>query len=145
MAKKIQEALTAEIIQETIFDRHGREYGLSVASRAYLVLGIVGAMGGVLTSIFFANLIWIAAGLLALFVGVTFHLVFGAQAEIIRLLKASRGELYSGVVSGNEKSTVYICSECGASNYSDVPVCRKCKAVFEKKDSAPEGAQGQGS
>jgi hypothetical protein len=133
----------AEIIQETIHDTHGKEHVLSVASRLYLVLGVVGAIAGVLASIFTANLVWIPAGLLALFIGITFRLVFGAQSEIIRLLKAQSGELYSGTVSGNEKSTVYICSECGTSNYADVPMCRKCKAVFGPKAEAPEGAESK--
>jgi hypothetical protein len=145
MAEKNQDVLTAEIIEETIHDTHGKEHGLGVASRLYLVLGVVAAVGGVLASALTANLAWIPAGMLALFVGITFHLVFGAQAEIIRLLKAQSGELYSGTISGNEKSRVFICSECGSSNYADVPVCRKCKAVFVKKPDNPEPSETRGS
>jgi hypothetical protein len=122
----------ARIIQETIHDTHGKEEGLSVASRLYLVLGFAGLVGSVVASIACGNLAWILAGLLALFLGITFYLVFGAQAEIIRLLKANSGVLYSGTVSGNEKSRVFICSECGSSNWPDAPVCRKCKASFEQ-------------
>jgi hypothetical protein len=128
----------AHIIQETIHASQGKEAGLSVASRLYLVLGFVGLVGSVVASIALGNLAWILAGLLALFLGVTFYLVFGARAEIIRLLKANSGILYSGTVSGNEKSQVFICSECGSSNWPDAPVCRKCKASFEH---GPETAE----
>lgn len=121
----------AQIIQETILATHGKEQGLSVASRLYLVLGFIGLVGSVVAGIACGNLAWILAGLIALVLGITFYLVFGAQAEIIRLLKANSGVLYSGTVSGNERSRVFICSECGSSNWPDAPVCRKCKATFE--------------
>lgn len=130
----------AEILRETIFVTKGKEEGLSVASRSYLVLGIVGFVASAIVSAAMGDPTWILAGLLALFLGCTFYLVFGAQAEIIRLLKANSGLLYSGTVSGNEKSQVYICSECGSSNWSDVPVCRKCNAPFEPaKDALKKG------
>ncbi len=106
----------AEIIRETIRSTEGREYGLSVASRLYNVIGIVGCVASVIAAAATRDLSWILAGLLVLFIGASFSLVYGALAEVIRLLKANSGELYSGTISGSEKSEVYICSDCGTSN-----------------------------
>ena len=125
----------AEIVEETIHATRGKEESLDIASRLYIVLGFVGFVGGIIVSAATGILWWILAGVFMLFLGVSFSLVYSAQAEVIRLLKAHSGMLYSGTVSGNETSRVYICSECGTSNWADVPVCRKCMATFEKKES----------
>ncbi|MRR36523.1 hypothetical protein EG829_18000 [bacterium] len=125
----------AEIREEIIHATRGREEGLEIASRLYIVLGFVGFVVGIIISAATGVLWWILAGIFMLFLGVSFSLAYSAQAEVIRLLKAHSGMLYSGKVSGNEMSRVYICSECGTSNWTDVPVCRKCMAAFEKKES----------
>ncbi len=137
----------AEIIEKYVTDTVGREAGLGVASRFYMVLGFVCAVASVLVALLTGNLWWLAGIPVCLFTGTTLFIHFGAQAEITRLLKRIAGMPYTGSISGTgEGAILYICSECGALAWKDSLKCEKCKSVFVKKREDQEtGAGSQGS
>jgi DNA-directed RNA polymerase subunit RPC12/RpoP len=133
----------AEIIERYVTDTVGREAGLGVASRFYMVLGFVCAVASVLVALLTGDLRWLAGIPISLFTGTTLFVHFGAQAEIIRLLKKTAGMPYTGTITGTgEGSTLYICSECGALAWKDSVKCEKCKSVFVKKQDTGSGGQG---
>jgi hypothetical protein len=125
----------AEILERFVTDHAGKEAGLAVASRIYMVMGFVGLAGCILAAILTANLWWFAGSLLCLFIGVTLSVLFGALSEITRLLKSLAGLPYAGTISGaGPGGTIHVCSECGALAWPDSKKCKKCKAEFVKKE-----------
>jgi hypothetical protein len=128
----------AEILERYVTDTVGREAGLGVASRFYMVLGFVCAVASVLVALLTGNLWWLAGIPVCLFTGTTLFVLFGALSEITMLLKRLAGLPYSGTISGTgEGSTLYVCSECGALAWKDSIKCEKCKSVFVKKQENP--------
>jgi hypothetical protein len=133
----------AEILERYVTDTTGREAGLGVASRIYMVMGFVGAVASVIIALFTGNLWWLTGILVCLFIGTTLFVLFGALSEITMLLKSIAGLPYSGTISGTGAgSTLYVCSECGALAWADSIKCEKCKSVFAKKQ---ETGDKQGS
>jgi len=133
----------AEIIEKYVTDTVGREAGLGVASRFYMVMGFVCSVASVLVALLTGNLWWLAGIPICLFTGTTLFIHFGAQAEITRLLKRIAGMPYTGAISGTgEGATLYICSECGALAWKDSIKCEKCKSVFVKKQETQEAGDG---
>jgi ribosomal protein L40E len=137
-----QPAKDAEILERYVTDTTGREAGLGVASRIYLVTGFVGAAGSVIIALFTGNLWWLTGIPVCLFVGTTLFVLFGALSEITRLLKSIAGLPYTGSISGTGTGgTIHICSECGALAWPDSIKCEKCKSMFVKKQEAEAGKQ----
>jgi hypothetical protein len=124
-----------KILKENFADVQGKEVGLSVASRSYLVFGFVGILACILVATITGKLIWIAIGIGCMFIGVPLYILFGALSEIIRLLKTLAGLPYTGRISGTTKGTIHICSECGSLIWPDSTVCDKCGASFEEQQS----------
>lgn len=133
----------ARIITETFTDRQGREVGLSVAARIFLVIGIAAVPVCAVLAITSTWIAWIVLGVVCMVVGVTLYLNFVALAEIIRLLKKLAGLPYGGVISGSSTGDIFLCSECGSLVWADSTTCTKCGAEFEnigeRKSSGNEG------
>lgn len=132
----------AKIVQEHYRDTLGRERGLLVASRAFLVLGVAAGLLGVGLAIVTGALAWIAAGIGCAVAGVVLFLVLGALSEVIVLLKRLLGLPAGGVISGTGTGSVWVCSECGASVWPDSCTCASCGADFlpgpaERPDEQP--------
>ena len=124
----------AEIIEKYVTDTVGREAGLGVASRFYMVMGFVCSVASVLAALFTGNLWWLAGIPICLFTGTTLFIHFGALAEITRIMKKAAGLPYTGTIAGTgDGAMLYVCSECGALVWKDSVKCEKCKSVFVKK------------
>jgi hypothetical protein len=116
----------AHIIRQTVDDNLGKEAGLAVIGRAFLVSGILATLGGIAFAIWMGEFVWIFGGLACLVVGVAFHVAFGALSEIIILLKRLCGLPCSGVISGTGSGEIFICSGCGTMVYASSEKCLKC-------------------
>lgn len=121
----------AHIVQEHFKDTEGREAGLPVAARIFLVSGIVAALAGIVVTILTGFFVWIGIGIACLILGIVCFLLFGALAEIIILLKRLSGLPARGMVSGMKEGTVFLCSECGSPAWPDSAKCTKCGVNFE--------------
>lgn len=128
----------AGIIKETIADRKGKEAGLVVTGRVFLVVGIAVMLVSIAAMIIRGEFFWPVYGAICMILGVVFFMIFGALSEIIILLKKLCGLPCSGVVSGTKTGTIFVCSECGAMTWADSTKCDKCGAQFEHSDSARE-------
>lgn len=120
----------AKIIEERYRDIQGRDRGLLVASRAFLVLGVAACLIGIGLAAVTGVFAWIAAGIGCAVAGVVLFLVLGALSEVIVLLKKILGLPAGGVISGTGMGSVWVCSECGASVWPDSYVCASCGADF---------------
>lgn len=125
----------AKVEKETYHDTLGREAGLAVAARIFLVLGIVAILGSIGVTIARAEFFWLAIGAGCGVLGVVLFIVLHALSEIIMLLKRLSGLPYSGTISGTGTGTISVCSQCGSMNWSDSAACRKCGAGFEPGDT----------
>jgi hypothetical protein len=133
----------AKIIRETMKDTVGREVGLALAGRFFLVLGIVAILVSIVLMILSGDFFWVAYGAVCMIFTVVLFLIFTALSEIIILLKKLCGLPSGGAVSGNTESSIFICSECGSMVWPDSTKCAKCGAGFEGEDSLQAiGEQG---
>lgn len=121
----------ARIIEETIADKTGKEAGLTVTARIFLVAGIVFMLAGIAVMIIRGEFAWLAYGAVCMVLGIVVFMIFSALAEIIILLKKLCGLPFSGVIPGTKTGTVFVCSECGSMTWPDSEKCDKCGAVFE--------------
>jgi hypothetical protein len=128
----------ARIVAQPFKDTEGKEAALPVIGRIFLVAGILGALAGVVATIFTANFLWLAAGAGALVGGAVLHILFGALAEIIILLKRIAGLPCRGVISGMTEGVISICSDCGSMVYPDNVKCPSCNADFVPRAAAEE-------
>jgi len=125
----------ARIVTETIVDTVGKEAGLAVMARIFLVVGILAVFVCIALVIITAEFFWIACGALSLVLSVVFYMIFSALSEIIVLLKRLCGIDCKTAVSGTKKGKIYVCSECGALTWAQSPKCEKCGVEFETGDS----------
>lgn len=116
----------ARIIRQTVQDNLGKEAGLAVIGRAFLVSGILAALAGIACAIWLGEFIWIFGGLFYLIFSVAIHVLFGALSEVIVLLKRLCGIPCSVPVSGTASGEIFLCSECGAMVYASSEKCLKC-------------------
>jgi hypothetical protein len=120
----------AQIVREHYRDSQGKERGLLVASRIFLVAGIIACLAGTGVTILAGSFLWLAAGIVCAAAGVVLFLLFGALSEIIVLLKKLLGLPVSGAVSGEGAGAVSVCSECGSAAWPDSEKCASCGADF---------------
>ena len=132
----------ATIISETITDTAGKEAGLAVAARVFLVAGIVFLLVSIALMTVLGEFFWVGCGVLCMILGVVIFMIFSALAEIIILLKKLCGVPCSGVVSGTKAGEIFTCSECGAMTWADSKKCDKCGVEFEPPDCARKEAPG---
>lgn len=128
----------ARIVQEHFKDTQGKEAGLPVIARIFLVSGITACMGSIVPTILNASFLWLGLGIVSLILGIVFYVLFGALAEIIILLKRLSGLPARGIVSGMKEGTISICSECGSLVYPDNLKCTSCGIDFEPGEAAGE-------
>jgi hypothetical protein len=121
----------AHIIRQTVQDTLGKEAALGVIGRLYLVLGLVSAVGGAVLSAWLGSFAWLGAGLVFLAFGTALHVLFGALAEVIALLKRLCGLKSAIGISGTSSGEISLCSECGAMVYSTSEKCPRCKERFD--------------
>lgn len=121
----------ARIIRQTVQDNLGKEAGLAVIGRSFLVLGVIAALGGIAFAIWMGEFIWIFGGIACLIFGAAFHVLFGALSEVIVLLKRLCGLPCSTPVSGTATGEIFLCSECGTMVYETSEKCPKCGESLE--------------
>lgn len=126
----------ARIIQEHFKDTLGKEAGLAVIARAFLVSGIVACLGSIVLTILNASFLWLGLGIAGLILGIVCYVLFGALAEIIVLLKRLSGLPAQGMVSGMKEGMISVCSECGSLVYPDNLKCTSCGIDFEAGEAA---------
>jgi len=127
----------ARIIRQTVQDNLGKEAGLAVIGRAFLVSGILAALVGTGFAIWLGEFVWIFGGIFFLIFSVAMHVLFGALSEVVVLLKRLCGLPCSIPVSGTASGVIFLCSECGTMVYESSEKCPKCK---ETLDPADEGS-----
>jgi hypothetical protein len=126
----------ARIIQEHFKDTQGKEAGLPVIARIFLVSGIVACLGSIVLTILNASFLWLGLGITVLILGIVCYVLFGAIGEIIVLLKRLSGLPAKGMVSGMKEGTISICSECGSLVYPDNLKCTSCGIDFESGEAS---------
>jgi len=132
----------ARIIKETVADTVGKEAGLALIGRLFLVTGIAFALASIAAMIVRGEFFWLAYGALSMVLGIVFFIIFSALSEIIALLKKLCGLPCSTRISGTGKGTIFLCSECGSLAWADSDKCNKCGARFDESD--PEVLTGTG-
>lgn len=125
----------AHIVQEHYRDIEGKERGLLVASRAFLVAGIAACLGGLLLTALAGSFLWLVCGIVCALTGVVLFLLFGALSEVIILLKRLSGLPVKGKISGTQAGTVSVCSACGCLLWPESGKCASCGADFEPEES----------
>lgn len=130
----------ARIVAQVVHDSLGKEAALGVIGRAYLVAGIVAALGGVAVTALSGSFMWMIAGMVFLVVGIAVHVLFGALGELITLLKRLCGLPTSLPVSGTAAATIHLCSACGAMVYETSDRCPRCKEIFEREEHRHAGS-----
>lgn len=125
----------AKIIKEIVKDTTGREVGLALAGRFFLVLGIVAILASIVLMIISGDFFWVAYGAVCMISAAVLFMIFTALSEIIILLKKLCGLPSAGVVSGNKESLIFLCSECRSMVWADSTKCTKCGAGFEGENS----------
>ncbi|HDP24488.1 MAG TPA: hypothetical protein ENN34_03495 [Deltaproteobacteria bacterium] len=121
----------ARIITQSIEDTQGREAGISIAARIFLVAGFAGIPVGAVLTIASARFTWLVLGVGCMLMGVSLYLILISLAEIIRLLKKLCGFPYSGVISGTGTGTIAICSECSSLVWRNSTTCSSCGADLD--------------
>ena len=129
----------ARIIRQTVNDNLGKEAGLAVIGRAFLVSGILAAFVGIAFAIWLGAFIWIFGGLAYLVFSVAIHVLFGALSEVIILLKRLCGLPCSAPVSGTASGVIFLCSECGTMVYESSEKCLKCGESLERCEDGTGG------
>lgn len=128
----------ARIVRQTVEDHLGKEAGLAVIGRAFLVSGILAALAGTGFALWLGEFIWIFGGLFFLVFSVAMHVLFGGISEVIVLLKRLCGIPCSVPISGTASGEIFLCSECGAMVYSSSEKCPKCKESFDTAEKGTE-------
>jgi len=128
----------ARIVREHFKDTLGKESGLAVAARIFLVSGIVACLGSVIPTILDASFLWLGLGIAGLILGIVCYVLFGALSEIVILLKRLSGLPARGTVSGMKEGDISLCSECGSLVYPDSLKCASCGADLEKGEAQEE-------
>ena len=108
----------ARIIKEEVADTTGKEAGLAIIGRLFLVAGI-------------------ALALASMVIGIVVFIIFGALSEIIALLKKLCGIPCSTHISGTGKGTIFLCSECGSMTWADSLKCSRCGVEFDSEEPDP--------
>ena len=126
----------AGIIKETVADTVGREAGLAITGRLFLVAGVVLMLASIAAMIIRGEFFWPAYGAVCMVLGIVFFIIFSALSEIIALLKKLCGLPCSTQISGTSKGTIFFCSECGAMTWADALKCNKCGAEFDESGEA---------
>ncbi len=126
----------AKIIEERVKDTVGREAGLAVAGRVFLVAGIVALLASIVFMIVRGEFSWLAWGSACMVSCAVLFLIFNALAEIIVLLKRLCGLPVHAVISGTREGRIFLCSECGSMTWADSVKCCRCGAAFEAGEPA---------
>ncbi len=126
----------ARIIKETVADTVGREAGLAITGRLFLVAGVALMLASMAAMIIRGEFFWPAYGAVCMVLGIVFFIIFSALSEIIALLKRLCGLPCGTRISGTSKGTIFLCSECGSMTWADSLKCNKCGAEFDESDEA---------
>ncbi|MBN2297021.1 MAG: hypothetical protein JXM72_00415 [Deltaproteobacteria bacterium] len=129
----------ARIITESFADTAGKEAGLAVVARVFLVLGTIAVLLSIALVIVRAEFFWLAYGAVSMVFCTAYYMIFNALSEIIALLKRLCGLPCNAAISGTKTGTIYLCSQCRSMTWADSVKCEKCGAEFETgEDSGPE-------
>jgi hypothetical protein len=120
----------AHILAQPFRDTEGKEAALPVIGKIFLVTGIAGCIAGVVVTSLTASFLWLGLGIAGLVLGIALHVLFGALAEVIVLLKRIAGLPCKGIISGMTEGTISICSDCGSMVYPDNVKCPSCGVDF---------------
>jgi len=129
----------ARIVKESFSDTAGKEAGLAVVARVFLVLGILAVLLSIALVIVRGEFFWLALGGLSMVFGSACYMIFNALSEIIALLKRLCGIPCNAVISGTKTGTVYLCSDCGSMTWQDAVKCERCGAEFTSEDGSGGG------
>jgi predicted RNA-binding Zn-ribbon protein involved in translation (DUF1610 family) len=134
----------AQIIKETVADTLGKEAGLALIGRLFLVAGIAMVLASITAAIIRGEFFWLASGAVCMVLGIVLFIIFSALSEIIALLKKLCGLPCSTHISGTSTGTIFLCSECGSMTWADSLKCNKCGAEFDSEESDPAVLSGTG-
>ena len=127
----------ARIIKEEVADTTGKEAGLAIIGRLFLVAGIALALASIAATIIRGEFFWLACGAVGMVIGIVVFIIFGALSEIIALLKKLCGIPCSAHISGTGKGTIFLCSECGSMTWADSLKCSRCGVEFDSEEPDP--------